>query len=246
MATTTETKRIESALADVAGLYLAVERDGDSLVVSGIVETEAERSTALDIVASFAGGIPIDDNIDVEGALPERLGSLHLAAGDVAGFIGARSGLEEHASIEPGDFAGDDLTTDPFAGSGAGPSTAEPDDSAGGGRVYVPPVDPVGTSRRVIGGFELSSLDDQPEIERSTLDGRVSDDAIAEAVLRELREDAATSDLEIQVSVRNGVVHLRGTVATIDDAENAEEVASRVEGGIRVHEMLDVLGGRIR
>ncbi len=40
--------------------------------------------------------------------------------------------------------------------------------------------------------------------------------------------------------VRNGVVHLRGRVADLDDADNAEAVASRVPGIREVVEELDV------
>lgn len=241
-----KTERIEQALVRDAEIYLAVEEDEGRVVVSGMVSTEAEHATALDIVSSLAGAMPIDDNIEVAGAMPEYLGKLHLATGDVAQFVGAAAGLEESGSLEPGDFARQELATDPVAGSGAGQSSVEADDSAEGNVAYVPPVDPVGTSRRTIGGYEITSLDEQPETERSTIDGRPSDDAIAEAVLRELREDAATSDLDLRVTVRNGVVHLRGVVQTVDDAENSEAVASRVAGVTGVRELLDVRGGRIR
>jgi osmotically-inducible protein OsmY len=98
----------------------------------------------------------------------------------------------------------------------------------------------------VIGGFEITSLDEQPEMARSMVDGRPGDEAIAEAIQRELREDAGTNALSIHVSVRHGVVHLRGVVPTLDDAENAEEVAWRVSGVVDVREALGLLGGRIR
>ena len=57
---------------------------------------------------------------------------------------------------------------------------------------------------------------------------------------RELAEDSATADLSIFVAVRNGVAHLRGQVADLDDADNAEEVAARVPGIREVVEELDV------
>jgi osmotically-inducible protein OsmY len=59
-------------------------------------------------------------------------------------------------------------------------------------------------------------------------------------VRRELAEDSATADLNIVVAVRNGVVHLRGQVADLDDADNAESVAGRVPGIREVVEELDV------
>src|SRR5919204_351049 len=57
---------------------------------------------------------------------------------------------------------------------------------------------------------------------------RIDNSIEAEAVRRELHEDAATTDLDLDVLVRNGVVHIRGRVADLDDATNAEDVAARV------------------
>jgi osmotically-inducible protein OsmY len=51
-----------------------------------------------------------------------------------------------------------------------------------------------------------------------------------------------TTDLAVRVAVRNGVVYLRGAVSSLDDAESAEEVASRVPGVAEVVEELDVAG----
>jgi osmotically-inducible protein OsmY len=88
----------------------------------------------------------------------------------------------------------------------------------------------------VLGGF--GSEGDMP-VERSS-DGRQGDEALADAVRRELAEDASTTDLAIVVAVRNGVAHLRGQVADLDDADNAESVAARVPGIREVVEALDV------
>ncbi len=108
---------------------------------------------------------------------------------------------------------------------------------------YEPPIDPVITLDRndnvqVLGGFSASSME-SVEVERSS-DSTIGDEAIVEAVLRELREDAATTALEIDVTVVQGVVRLRGSVQDVVDAENAEEVASRVPGVVEVVEELKV------
>src|SRR5438034_154982 len=71
-------------------------------------------------------------------------------------------------------------------------------------------------------------------------DGGRGDEALADAVRRELAQDSAPTDLVILVAVREGVVHLRGQVADMDDADNAEAVASRVPGVREVVEELDV------
>jgi hypothetical protein len=50
------------------------------------------------------------------------------------------------------------------------------------------------------------------------------------AIPREFREDAATTDLEIDVTVFEGDVTLRGTVPFLEDTDAAAEVAVRVPG----------------
>src|SRR5258707_687831 len=77
-------------------------------------------------------------------------------------------------------------------------------------------------------------------VERSASDGPPGDEALADAVRRELAEGSATTDLTIVVAVRQGVVHLRGQVPDLDDADNAEAVAARVPGIRDVVEELDV------
>ena len=48
----------------------------------------------------------------------------------------------------------------------------------------------------------------------------------------------ATTDLDVRVSVNRGIVRLRGSVPSLDDAENVEEVAFRVEGVVDVMDEL--------
>ena len=74
-----------------------------------------------------------------------------------------------------------------------------------------------------MGGFQTTALDSS-EIEPSA-SGGYGDEAIADAIRHELREDAATTDLDINVHVRNGVVHLRSRVPNLVDSDNAEAVA---------------------
>jgi hypothetical protein len=108
---------------------------------------------------------------------------------------------------------------------------------------YFPSTDPVvrpddsDQGLAIVGGFAATSLDSE---EREPEPGRRPDDDIARDVLRELRRDALTTDLQIEVEVRSGVVTLRGTVPTLDDAENAEAIASEVRGSREVREELTV------
>ncbi len=104
------------------------------------------------------------------------------------------------------------------------------------------PTDPVIRVRRdrqpeILGGFSETSMNSL-EVEPSAEDRRFGDEALAAAVRRELREDAATADLRISVQVQDGVVRLRGTVPEMIDAENAEEVAGRLPG---VNEVIEEL-----
>lgn len=109
-----------------------------------------------------------------------------------------------------------------------------------GAEPYFAPTDPVMSgSGEIIGGFEETSMDDLAA-DPSTIDEEPGDEAIADAVRRELREDAATCHLALSVEVRRGVVYLRGA-ADLEDTDNAADVASRVAG---VRQVVDQIATR--
>lgn len=103
---------------------------------------------------------------------------------------------------------------------------------------WMPPTDPVilprGTDRAVVPG----ASDDLEEVDEP--EETPSDDQITSRVRRLLRSDSATNMLRIQVEVEDGVVTLRGMVQTLEDTDNAAEVASRVPGVIDVVDELEV------
>ncbi|HEX6511227.1 MAG TPA: BON domain-containing protein, partial [Chloroflexota bacterium] len=72
----------------------------------------------------------------------------------------------------------------------------------------------------------MASMDVDP----SASDARRGDEALADAILRELRQDSATTALPVNVRVEEGVAYLTGRVADMDDVANAEDVAGRVPG----------------
>jgi hypothetical protein len=114
---------------------------------------------------------------------------------------------------------------------------AEPD------AAYSPPTDPVvGYNERgdleVIGGFAATAMSEN-DVDVAS-DHTYGDEAMGEAIQRELHEDAATTDLTIAVYVEDGVAYLEGTVPTLQDAQNAEDVASRIPGIREVVEDLDI------
>jgi hypothetical protein len=103
-----------------------------------------------------------------------------------------------------------------------------------GAEPVFPPTDPVFDldshgQPHILGGFSSDSLDSL-EVEPSVQDTVPGDEALADAVRRELREDGSTTSLDVNVFVRRGVVHLRGWVVGLEDADNAAAVASRLPG----------------
>jgi osmotically-inducible protein OsmY len=230
-------RRIERELETRAAVNAVVEvRDGE-IVLSGQVDTMEAREAADDIVAELAPNLRLTNDLEVEQVTPTEVSDFYVGDAPAATTpVSLEALAEQEVSINP------DFTDQPLSTSGlatAGVDTMEEEDN-----VFFPPTDPVITTdekgeAQVLGGFSATS-DASVEVDRSTLDGRYGDEAIADAVRRELREDAATTDLRIDVLVRNGIVHLRGVVQDVDDTENAEEVASRVPGVREVVEELSV------
>jgi osmotically-inducible protein OsmY len=233
--------RIERALA-ASGYEVIVEEDGRTIRLEGRVDTAEARTAATDVAAAFAPDRRIENNLEIETSLPD-------AAPDTLNerepIFDLPRDLDEARArggeIEP-DFTDQALATSAteMAGEASAGIEASPEDE----EVFFPPTDPVITTdddgeTRVLGGFSPTSMSDD-RVARSALDADPGDEAIADAVRRELREDALTTDLVIRVAVRKGVVRLRGAVPSLDDAESAEEVAGRVEGVREVVEELDV------
>ena len=195
---------------------------------------DADADPANDFDAARASGTNVAEIVDEEPDLttsPHTLGAM----GDVV------------ADVEPS-LVDQEILSDPIAAPGG--ASGEPDNSAedpvaDGDEVYVPPTDPVVTSDergnlQVLGGFSETSDDGVAPIP-SASDGKLGDEAIEDAVRAALRRDAATTSLQIEVLVRDGVAHLRGRVSDLDDADNAEDVASRVPGVREVVEELNVV-----
>lgn len=205
---------------------------------------EAARAT------NTSGDVAIDPEITIDPELRDP--SLRDADGDLAisGAGDTSPTLLPDSIVDIDDVGGEidpdltaqELLTDPIAA--AGPSSSADDPVADGDQVYVPPSDPVVTTNdtgrvEVLGGFAADSMD-SVGVARSASDASLGDEAIEDAIRRELREDSTTTDLNIQVLVRRGVARLRGTVDDLDDAENAESVAARVPGVVEVVEELDL------
>ena len=233
----TLTDAIEQRLSEDAEVHLAVmEDDHGDLAVSGLVESVELHRAAMDIVTEMAGGRRVVDVIEVWTALSDEI--VEVARSDEIGDATIEDRAPLGGSIvEPRDFSSQNILES--ADNASGPTgSLETDDVSDGDEVFVPPVDPPRERDEYLGGTQFSSMDDL-SVERSS-DGTLGDEAIRDAILRELREDSATTDLPIDVEVIQGMVTLRGRVPTIDDAEAAEEVAARVPGVVDVEEDLEV------
>lgn len=226
------------ALLEDAGINVATEiRDG-VLYLAGQVDSAESRQAALDLATGLVGqrGLRVEEDLDVLEVAPDTgfLGD-DEAGGGPFGYLDPDvdhdDQLDPPYEIEP-DFAGSIGTTD------SEESTAE-------ATPYFPPTDPVvrpssdPEALEVVGGFGATSMDDTAG--EAGFDER-NDDDITQEVLRELAEDASTADLSIRVYTRNGVVVLRGIVPSLEDAESAEAVASRVGGVREVREEMTVEG----
>jgi osmotically-inducible protein OsmY len=236
--------QIERAIREVADLDVVVEESDGAIVLEGIVDSERDSQAAEDIAADLSGGLAIDNSLEIENELPYSVDAFNDEV---------RSAEATEPGAQPGgaDFELDpDFTDQPLTGDGqavAGPTNGADDDANvnDGEYAYVPAVDPVSIVDQegqdvVLGGFGISALDDD-EDEPDAQSHGFGDEAIADAVRRELREDAATTDLPVRVAVRDGVAYLHGTVGDLDDVDAAEEVASRVPGVREVQEALGIV-----
>lgn len=232
--------RLDETLRE-AGIFVAVELDADTLVLSGEVDSEENRQAALDVATALGGprGLTIDDDMVVTDVSPDGpfIGQDSGEARGGGDYAYADPDANADARFDPVFETEPDFTEDV--------GTTDSEESAEEAVPYFPPTDPVvrpsydDEQLAVVGGFEATAMDDLGDA--ASFDVR-NDDDLAQAVHRELAEDALTIDLLIRVGVSDGVVVLRGEVPSLEDAENAEAVASRVGGVREVREELTLPG----
>lgn len=105
------------------------------------------------------------------------------------------------------------------------------------GYTYIPPIDPPvspgkgNQNAEVASGFGISSLEEE-YTEDTHSDFLPADDEIQARVRDAIRADSSTNAYAhtIRISVRDGVVTLRGKVDDLVDSDNLLAVASYVEG----------------
>jgi osmotically-inducible protein OsmY len=230
--------QIEREIERAIGLSVGVEEMNDGLHLVGRIDSSANGQAAEDIARSMAPGSTIQNDLEVEDVWPYEAGD--VTPESLSGFQDVDS-LTAGDELEP-DFANQSLSSDPV--SAPGPTSSAEDVVNDGDVVYFPPTDPViqvqdDVDVQILGGFSSTSTD-SIEVDRSAMDGRPGDEALADAIRRELREDASTTALEVEVVVTNGIARLTGRVPDLDDAENAEAVARSVPGLVDVEEAIEV------
>jgi len=227
-------REIEREIAQRAGVEAAVREVDGELVVTGMAQTDGERQAALDVAWELAEGRTVVDDIEVMSAVPERIRDLDLADAAPAGFPEVGPDWSDTEALEPGDFSDQEVLENPEGAAGPG-YTAADEEYSEGEEAYVPPTDPVRTREgEFLGGFSTTAMDEVVPIR--------GDEALRDAILTELREDAATSGLDIDVQVYRGVVRLRGRVADSLDVEGVLSVVDRVPGIVEVIDELEVAG----
>lgn len=239
--------RIQREVADQTGLHIVVAEMENTLVLSGRVPTDDDRRHVERVARSLAPERRIDDGLEVERVVGE---GIEDTVGINADALNPGEPAQSPPDFPLSDDYDADLHSQPLetdALDASDPDTyvtsdqvppVEPDPT------YFAPTDPVigvgnNGQTTILGGWSPDSMADQ-EVPASTLDNQPGDEALVEAITRELHEDAETTQLEIEVRVDRGVAHLHGRVADLTDAENAESVASRVPGVREVIEELDV------
>lgn len=208
----------------------------------GPVDSIRLREAAIDLASAVDGVVRVDDDMSYEVISPDMVTE-------------PPDEDEQFGYADEGSFR-DDM---PDAEDDFAAPVGTPDDIGviEEGETYFPPVDPVveparsGRGLEIVGGFQSEATDDTEEVGGVAFDESVSvnnetrlierdDDEMREDVLRALQEDSETTSLVLDVDVLRGVVYLRGNVQSIDDAENAESVASRVPGVVRVEDRTNV------
>lgn len=222
--------RVRDALRPVGLRDIVVDADEGLIVLAGTVGSDDDFTIAQQIARNVEGVRQVINNLLVEPPGPPEQ---DIFGGPVAGEIS----YERYDDVRGGntdiDFTDDIGTNEQFM-------------SAEEAIPYFPSTDPVvlpvpdGEGIEIAGGFAPTSMDEEGEDWHEPDRLKSGDYDIAEHVQRALHLDAATSDLQIEVHVRNGVVFLRGKVPTLQDAEMAEEVAGRVPGVVEVEEELEV------
>lgn len=228
------TAKLHAAIAPFDVIGLRAEARSGVAYLRGLVASHVIREQVEYAVLEVPGIRGLISGLVVDSETPRDM----LLAADLEPLLGSP---EEVAGIPtiPG--------TEPEFNKTIG--TTDSAMAADGSDVFYPPTDPVvrpigrnSGDLEIVGGWSAGSLDSPISAEDRPTHYARGDEEVEEDVKRALGEDSATTDLDIRVLVRGGVVFLFGRVGSIEDADLAEEVAGRVDGVSEVREELEVAG----
>jgi osmotically-inducible protein OsmY len=238
----THEQRIQQLLDEARIPVAVVVEDGVAHLI-GAVPSERVRQAAIDLASADRQIKRVEDEMNEEVVSPDMVSEPVDDDGEF-GYVDDQTTSDAFPD-EDADFQAEN--EDDFD------STLDYEEVLEDRETYFPPTDPVVEPQRnsaeleVVGGFQSESTDDTDEDEAEAYAESVplatgdrllvrDDEDIRDDVIRELREDALTTDFELNVDVRRGVVFLSGRLQTLDDAENAQAVAARVPGVIDVED----------
>ena len=225
--------RVAISTVQIYGLIVSSSQEG-VVFLDGAVRTNEAHETAARLAEQTPGVQRVINRLVVD----PLAGSMPVSRAVTSPELAAEIELNQfHVAASTADNLNDIIgTTDTAIAA----DEAEP---------FFPPTDPVVDRApreeggyTVVGGFSQTALDAPIELEQLPRPLLHSDDEIARMVRLALKEDAFTSDLPVYVTVRNGVVHLRGIVPSLADSDVVEEVAARVPGVVEVQDELEVIG----
>jgi osmotically-inducible protein OsmY len=235
-------QRIQQLL-DEARIPVAVVVENGVARLIGAVSSERARQAAIDLASADRQITRVEDEMNEEVVSPDMASEPEDDDGEF-GYVDEET-IRDAVSDEEDDFQAEDEEQDD--------STLDYEEVVEDRETYFPPTDPVVEPERnspdleIVGGFQSEATDDTDEDEERAYAESVplatgdrllvrDDEDIRDDVIRELREDALTTDFVLNVDVRRGVVFLTGRLQTLDDAENAQAVAARVPGVIDVED----------
>lgn len=235
-------QRIQQLL-DEARIPITVVVDDGVARLIGAVPSERLRQAAIDLASADRQIKRVDDEMNEEVVSPD-MASEPPDDDDEFSYVDELT-TSDAVSDEEDDFQADDEPRED--------STLDYEEIVEDRETYFPPTDPVVEPERnsadieIVGGFQSEATDDTDEDEEEAYAESVplatgdrllvrDDEDIRDEVIRELREDALTTDFQLNVDVFRGVVFLSGRLQTLDDAENAQAVAARVPGVIDVED----------
>jgi hypothetical protein len=94
--------RIARAIKEVADLDVVVEEDEGVILLEGLVDSAEDRQAAEDIATDLADGMPIDNDLEIEGVLPVSVDAFQSEAPS-AELAESVEGLSDTEGIDPTD-----------------------------------------------------------------------------------------------------------------------------------------------